>query len=57
MSVETPPYTIGVEEEYLLVDPKTRDEMETRTNWGELIESEQIQPHRVVIEDVAEQSP
>ena len=25
MPVETPPFTIGIEEEYLLVDPKTRD--------------------------------
>ncbi len=25
MPVETPPFTVGVEEEYLLVDPKTRD--------------------------------
>ena len=25
MTIETPPFTVGVEEEYLLVDPKTRD--------------------------------
>jgi NodT family efflux transporter outer membrane factor (OMF) lipoprotein len=39
------------------IDPQTRDELENRTNWGELLETDQIQPSRVVIEDIPEKGP
>ncbi len=39
------------------VDEQTRDEMENRTNWGELLETGQIQPHRVLTEGTRSEGP